>query len=130
MPEALAPHGRWSRAIATYLIYVAAGTVSLTLSTAEDTISLLYLAAGFGLACVLCWGRLQAVAVGLGSLTVGALGVFQSESIASHWGQWAGLVASGVGGGLQAWACLLYTSPSPRDRQKSRMPSSLSLIHI
>ena len=34
------------------------------------------------------------------------------------------------GGGLagsflhQARACLLYTSPSPRDRQKSRMPSS------
>ena len=24
----------------------------------------------------------------------------------------------------QDWACLLYTSPSPRDRQKSRMPSS------
>ena len=24
----------------------------------------------------------------------------------------------------QAWHCLLYTSPSPRDRQKSRMPSS------
>src|SRR5665213_3106324 len=24
----------------------------------------------------------------------------------------------------QAWGCLLYTSPSPRDRQKSRMPSS------
>ena len=24
----------------------------------------------------------------------------------------------------QAIACLLYTSPSPRDRQKSRMPSS------
>ena len=24
----------------------------------------------------------------------------------------------------QAKACLLYTSPSPRDRQKSRMPSS------
>ena len=23
-----------------------------------------------------------------------------------------------------AWYCLLYTSPSPRDRQKSRMPSS------
>ena len=23
-----------------------------------------------------------------------------------------------------AWPCLLYTSPSPRDRQKSRMPSS------
>ena len=26
--------------------------------------------------------------------------------------------------GVQASICLLYTSPSPRDRQKSRMPSS------
>ena len=26
--------------------------------------------------------------------------------------------------GVEAMACLLYTSPSPRDRQKSRMPSS------
>ena len=26
--------------------------------------------------------------------------------------------------GLQRYFCLLYTSPSPRDRQKSRMPSS------
>ena len=25
---------------------------------------------------------------------------------------------------LRAMACLLYTSPSPRDRQKTRMPSS------
>ena len=25
---------------------------------------------------------------------------------------------------LKKWGCLLYTSPSPRDRQKSRMPSS------
>ena len=24
----------------------------------------------------------------------------------------------------QAWICLLYTSPSPRDRTRSRMPSS------
>ena len=28
------------------------------------------------------------------------------------------------GGGVKNWPCLLYTSPSPRDRQKSRMPSS------
>ena len=27
-------------------------------------------------------------------------------------------------GMVQWWNCLLYTSPSPRDRQKSRMPSS------
>ena len=40
--------------------------------------------------------------------------------------------ATGVGGilrdvftmGARPIACLLYTSPSPRDRQKSRMPSS------
>ena len=25
---------------------------------------------------------------------------------------------------INDWICLLYTSPSPRDRQKSRMPSS------
>ena len=25
---------------------------------------------------------------------------------------------------VEFWDCLLYTSPSPRDRQKSRMPSS------
>ena len=25
---------------------------------------------------------------------------------------------------MEAYRCLLYTSPSPRDRQKSRMPSS------
>ena len=32
----------------------------------------------------------------------------------------------GASGELLAemWTCLLYTSPSPRDRQKSRMPSS------
>ena len=29
-----------------------------------------------------------------------------------------------TGGGVQASVCLLYTSPSPRDRTRSRMPSS------
>ena len=28
------------------------------------------------------------------------------------------------GGVARSYPCLLYTSPSPRDRQKSRMPSS------
>ena len=27
-------------------------------------------------------------------------------------------------GGIKQMSCLLYTSPSPRDRQKARMPSS------
>ena len=26
--------------------------------------------------------------------------------------------------GIKVWICLLYTSPSPRDRTRSRMPSS------
>ena len=36
------------------------------------------------------------------------------------------VVAAVVGGieGEQARVCLLYTSPSPRDRTRSRMPSS------
>ena len=28
-----------------------------------------------------------------------------------------------IADGLRAWICLLYTSPSPRDRTRSRMPS-------
>eukprot|EP00828_Plagiopyla_frontata_P026453 TRINITY_DN3460_c0_g1_i9.p3 TRINITY_DN3460_c0_g1~~TRINITY_DN3460_c0_g1_i9.p3 ORF type:complete len:102 (+),score=22.65 TRINITY_DN3460_c0_g1_i9:130-435(+) len=38
-----------------------------------------------------------------------------------------GLTADCIGiivASLSAFTCLLYTSPSPRDRQKSRMPSS------
>ena len=30
----------------------------------------------------------------------------------------------GEGGPMQTCTCLLYTSPSPRDRTRSRMPSS------
>ena len=35
----------------------------------------------------------------------------------------ADVAAAAVGVALPAY-CLLYTSPSPRDRQRSRMPSS------
>ena len=31
---------------------------------------------------------------------------------------------AGTPGSETGYPCLLYTSPSPRDRQKSRMPSS------
>ena len=33
-------------------------------------------------------------------------------------------VASQLAQAMTCYLCLLYTSPSPRDRQKSRMPSS------
>ena len=35
-----------------------------------------------------------------------------------------GLIPVGTTGESPTLSCLLYTSPSPRDRQKSRMPSS------
>ena len=35
-----------------------------------------------------------------------------------------GLLRKGVLSPILVCNCLLYTSPSPRDRQKSRMPSS------
>ena len=44
-----------------------------------------------------------------------------------RWPQLQGLaVATGPGGftGTRLTVCLLYTSPSPRDRTRSRMPSS------
>ena len=40
------------------------------------------------------------------------------------WIAWAGLLAILVVAVELIYTCLLYTSPSPRDRQKSRMPSS------
>ena len=41
------------------------------------------------------------------------------DTAVSHNAQWLAIVA------LQQWCgCLLYTSPSPRDRTRSRMPSS------
>ena len=39
-------------------------------------------------------------------------------------GLFAGVIAGIVTGVLHVWACLLYTSPSPRDKRQSRMPSS------
>ena len=33
-------------------------------------------------------------------------------------------ISQSLWGTMRATICLLYTSPSPRDRQKSRMPSS------
>ena len=49
-------------------------------------------------------------------------GAYRVTSGASAGGRRA---KEGEAGGVDdAFSCLLYTSPSPRDRQKSRMPSS------
>jgi len=38
--------------------------------------------------------------------------------------RFAGVITELAGGKNGIYACLLYTSPSPRDRTRSRMPSS------
>src|SRR5665213_2269842 len=43
--------------------------------------------------------------------------------IIAIWLLWSRRVALIGSVGQPSWGCLLYTSPSPRDRQKSRMPS-------
>ena len=43
---------------------------------------------------------------------------------ADSWARWLKGDKLYSGGTIKPNTCLLYTSPSPRDRQKSRMPSS------
>ena len=52
---------------------------------------------------------------------VGAMGILCIQRTLAH--GWRAGMATGTGIAT-ADACLLYTSPSPRDRTRSRMPSS------
>ena len=68
----------------------------------------------------------------LGFVNMIALTVLEEMGITEHETkvfEWSGLIpginadrSDMITGGM--YICLLYTSPSPRDRQKSRMPSS------
>ena len=52
--------------------------------------------------------------------------IFQAPQSNAQQGARLGGIAGAIIGGIAGHQndCLLYTSPSPRDRQKSRMPSS------
>ena len=50
-----------------------------------------------------------------GQRVFGAIGAVAAASALALWG---------TGGSDIPFSCLLYTSPSPRDRTRSRMPSS------
>ena len=68
------------------------------------------------------------IAFDLLTLLIGCLLVFRAKD--NHLKRYWGLIAAGIGlvflweniGWLTI--CLLYTSPSPRDKRQSRMPSS------
>ena len=55
-------------------------------------------------------------------MTAGELLEWQREAIQQYAANPSVVIT--VGSGNIGTTCLLYTSPSPRDRQKSRMPSS------
>ena len=65
-------------------------------------------------------------------VTMGSLGAVAYNAPSQQFLNMGGVLAIGMGGMLgvsllsmfNPMSCLLYTSPSPRDRQKSRMPSS------
>ena len=57
-------------------------------------------------------------------LTPGVKRVSIEAGVTDFWRKYVGLDGASVGINTYGESCLLYTSPSPRDRQKSRMPSS------
>ena len=62
-----------------------------------------------------------------GIMTLGAMTGWMSVYMGAD--LWTGVILAAMVGSLlgalhSMLTCLLYTSPSPRDRQKSRMPSS------
>ena len=66
-----------------------------------------------------CGSKPKRIAIGVAPLGTISIGIVPMGVIC------IGVVPMGVVSiGVVAMGCLLYTSPSPRDRQKSRMPSS------
>ena len=62
----------------------------------------------------------------IGALNWGLVGLFRFDVIAAFFGPMSELsrIVYATVGIAALYDCLLYTSPSPRDRTRSRMPSS------
>ena len=62
---------------------------------------------------------------GIGLLTAKKLAT-NGHNVLLHGRNEAKLAAAAkeIGGNVETYRCLLYTSPSPRDKRQSRMPSS------
>ena len=50
--------------------------------------------------------------------------ILSDSQVESFVGKFVGIVTAGAVGVTTMTTCLLYTSPSPRDMRRSRMPSS------
>ena len=64
--------------------------------------------------------------IGIHLATVGVLLGYSSANRTKYFSTFLAFLLAGTSFAMaaQLLTCLLYTSPSPRDRQKSRMPSS------
>ena len=100
---------------------------------ADRTLALVAATLGFAgavlLACIWLQGFRMAVPSMLlvvsTTIVAAGLGQIASRRIDTAIGFGAAAFAAGaVNGAILGFICLLYTSPSPRDRTRSRMPSS------
>lgn len=92
------------RGAITFGAYLLSGIASLSLANSSESVSLLYIAAGFGLAFVLVWGPWMALAIGLGSASISLIAELPHPGLPLSHAQWALAVISGVGGGAAGLA--------------------------
>ncbi|CAH0348463.1 CHASE domain-containing protein [Aquabacterium sp. CECT 9606] len=111
MRQALAPTSPWTRGFITWLVYTAAGVLALGLASPQDHVEPLYLSAGFGLACVLGWGKAMVLPVGLGSATVLTIAHWQAQDPVGFWPFLTLAVVTCLGGALQAWVAARWSGP-------------------
>ena len=79
---------------------------------------------GMSEATALASWRNHALTIGIGTLLVIICSVFLLRALANHIKRLVSSEAALADEQAKVDACLLYTSPSPRDRTRSRMPSS------
>ena len=103
MPQVSAPTSPWIRGFITWLAYTGAGILALGLASPQDHVEPLYLSAGFGLACVLGWGKAMVLPVGLGSATVLALAHWHTPAPVGFGPFAAVALVTCAGAALQAW---------------------------
>ncbi|MDE2402075.1 MAG: CHASE domain-containing protein [Burkholderiales bacterium] len=121
MRQELAVTSPWIRAVITWLLCTAVGTLAVCLASPQDHIAPLYLSAGIGLACVLGWGTAMMWPVGLGSASVMLLAQWQSNGSAQLGPVLALALVCGLGAAVQAWVGARWSRAS--------LDAELSLEH-